>query len=104
MEAVVERARPARIHLVLPAGIEFPDSWIEALLEEVPVFREQTLAQAVSRPLNEDQPAALISDREIDAGGWASLVRLGDPEGLAFASREHEARWTAEELRYGERN
>lgn len=90
--------------VTLPPSIEFPDAWVEALLDEVVVFQEQTLAQALSRPLGEDLPAALISDRDIDDAGWASLVRLRDPEGIAFASREYEARWTVEELRYGERN
>ena len=90
--------------VVLPRDVEFPRAWIDALLSEVPVFLEQTAEEALVRPLGDDLPAALISDTELDETTWARLVRLGDPEGIAFASREFERRWTVEELRYGERN
>ena len=90
--------------MVLPRDVEFPESWIDALLSEVPVFLEQTSEEALQRPLGDDLPAALISDTELNDAAWARLVRLGDPEGIAFASREFERRWTVEELRYGERS
>ena len=93
-----------RIGVVLPRDTGFPESWVEALLEEVPVFQEQTLEEAITRPLGDDLPAALITDSEIDEDAWALLVRLRDAEGIAFASREFEARWSLEELRYDERS
>ena len=93
-----------RIGVVLPRGTEFPDSWVEALLDEVPVFRLQTAEEALARHLGEDCPAALITDRDIDESTWEGLGRLRDPEGIAFACRAQEQRWCEEELRYGERS
>lgn len=103
--AYAHRGQDAQRRLVicLPAEHEktFDSGWIQAAQRLVPVFADQTAAQAArhARRLGDDRPAARITDPEVSPDHWRTLVRDADPEAVAFAWRPLEARWTAEVLR-----
>ena len=90
-----------RLVVCLPTEKAFDPEWIDAIQQVVPVFRDQTAAQAAATAerLGETLPAARITDREVSEAQWQALVQRADPEAVSFAWRPLEARWTREVLR-----
>jgi hypothetical protein len=93
-----------RLVAVIPSGVSLPADYLGELMRAVPVYRDQTLAEAAGRAavLGLDQPNARVTDRSVDRSLWAHLAETVDPEAVAFADRRLEARWQAEVLGYGE--
>jgi hypothetical protein len=83
-----------RISVVLRRGSSFPRDWVDAVRARVPVFLEQTLAEAVEHAsrLGDDLCAARIIDAG-DARGRGELARHADAEAVAFADRALERDW-----------
>ena len=92
-----------RIGVVLGQQTEVPADWLDALLEMVPVFRDQTLATALTHldRLGTTLPGARILDTECDGTAWQLLRAELDPESIVFADRELERRWQRECVGYG---
>ena len=92
-----------RITVVLPADLSAPE-WVESLRPLVPVFREQTLAQAArdAEHLGVTLPGARVSNDAVDAADWRRLQELADPEAVTFADRRLERRWVEQVLGYRE--
>jgi hypothetical protein len=84
-----------RITVVLPATQVFPEDWLEALRDEVPVYRDQTARQAAARAaeLGDTLPGARILDRDIDRDTWRALQAHAHPAAVCFAERSHEIAW-----------
>ncbi len=84
-----------RIGVVLSQTRQYPDTWIDALLDTVPVFRDQSLEQALdnAEELGDSLPGARILDRDLNASVWARLASIPDPEAITFAVRETEREW-----------
>ena len=87
-----------RTAIVLAAGVRVPKDWGLAAMAEVPVFRDQTFAEASLRPEShgDGRPGARILDGPPDDGGraWQRLADLADPDAVVFARRDLEAAWT----------
>jgi hypothetical protein len=81
--------------VVLPHGQHFPRDWLEALRDEVSVYREQSAREALehAEELGAEREAARVMDREIDRALWAELVTRADPAAVSFAERSYEAAW-----------
>jgi hypothetical protein len=103
-----------RISVVLPgtfcsradpraATARFPQDWVDAVRDLVPVYREMSAREAAEQAgaLGERLEGARILDREIDRSSWAMLVSNADPAAVSFAQREHEAAWTRGVVEYG---
>ncbi len=84
-----------RINVVLPEGRTFPDDWLSALREQVPVYREQSaiVAAASAAELGDTLDSARIMDTKIDAQLWTTLVSNADPAAVTFAERSYEIAW-----------
>jgi hypothetical protein len=93
-----------RIVVVLPADAQMPEDYVEALLDNVAVYRDQTVEQAVrnARSLGVSQPGARIIDTNIDKRSWRALRDQADAESVAFAVREHERAWQQRVLQYSD--
>lgn len=87
-----------RISIVLAAGVRVPKDWGLAAAAEVPVFRDQSFAEASARPEThgDGRPGARITDGPPEDGGaaWRRLVESADPDAVVFARRGLEAAWT----------
>jgi len=92
-----------RLCVVLPAGVSLPPDWIEAIRSRVPVFREQTIAEALvhAEDLGIDRPSARILDRG-DARSRAQLSERADAEAVGFADRALEQQWQRGVLGFGD--
>jgi hypothetical protein len=90
-----------RIAVVLPREQHYPASWLEAVRELVPVFRDQTAREAAAHAgeLGGARPNARIVDAP-DPRDWAELMEQADPAAVSFAQRAYEAAWTRQSLRY----
>lgn len=91
-----------RIAVVLPRNARFSEGWMLGLSEVVPVFREQSMADAAARAadLGDTMPAALV----VEAGAgdaWLRLLRRADPASVAFADRGLEQAWLREAVGLG---
>jgi hypothetical protein len=93
-----------RLSVVLRAESNLPPDWVEAVREEVPVFREQSAREAADHAdeLGDSREGARIMDRQIDRKLWSKLVDRADSAAVTFARREHEAAWVQRILRYGD--
>jgi radical SAM superfamily enzyme YgiQ (UPF0313 family) len=95
-----------RLTVVLRREFEPPGDWLQALLGQVPVFRDQSLARAVedASRLGEGLPGARIVDAPevIPEDARRELRRRADPGEVSFASRGHERAWIREVLGYRE--
>jgi hypothetical protein len=93
-----------RLVVVLPAGAEIEPEALEIMMEQVPVYRDQSLRQAAedAARLGEDLPNARVMDRVADPGLWKKLAVEADPESVSFADRGLEMRWQADVLGYAE--
>lgn len=94
-----------RITIVLPAAFTSPE-WVASVQPLVPVFREQTLAQACrdAALLGVSLPGARVMTfaDELDDADWKHLVTEADPEAVTFADRRLERRWVEQVLGYRE--
>jgi len=95
-----------RICVVLPRELHVPQDWLDALAEQVPVYREQSAREAAAhaQQLGDGREGARIMDRHIDAASWHTLVQHADSAAVTFARREHELAWVQRVLRYGDVN
>jgi hypothetical protein len=93
-----------RVSVVLERTAELPADWIQAVMDEVPVFRNQSLRQAVADAarLGDELPAARIVGRASDGADFARLEAEADPECVVFADRDLEALWQRRVLGYGD--
>lgn len=93
-----------RISVVLPAERRFSRDWIDAVRNEVPLFRDQSAREAAAHAaeLGEEREAARVLDTRIARAAWTKLVQEADPAAVAFAHRAHEAAWCQRILRYGD--
>jgi len=84
-----------RISVVLPQGASFPEDWLRALREEVPVYREQSAREAVAHAtqLGDEREAARIMDAQVVPELWSALLAHADPAAISFAQRDYEAAW-----------
>ena len=87
-----------RVGVVLGRNVEVAADWVSALLEAVPVYRDQTLGLALPTlsELGRTQPCARILDDGCDDGEWLRLRGVADPEVIAFANPVLERRWQQE--------
>jgi hypothetical protein len=86
-----------RICVVLPEGALLPEDWIEAVRDEVPVFRDQPLATAVqhAEDLGGRLPCArVLAPRDCSQALLEELGRRADGDSVCFADRALEERWT----------
>jgi hypothetical protein len=92
-----------RIAVVLPAGAQAGPEWIDAVRELVPVFRDQSLAQAAAdaEELGDTLPAARVVGTG-DEADWRKLAQVAEPSAVAFADRELEVRWLRAQLGFGD--
>ena len=93
-----------RISVVLPRELKLPADWLQALAEQVPVYREQSAreAAAYAEQLGDSREGARIMDSKIDAASWRKLVEQADSAAVTFARREHELAWVQRVLKYGD--
>lgn len=93
-----------RLCVVLGAQVAVDPDYLAALQHEVPVFREQTLRQALrdADGLGVTLPGARIMDEEADAGMLRELAQRADGEAVAFASRALESAWQRGVLGFGD--
>lgn len=84
-----------RINVVLPQDLTFSEDWLEALREQVPVYREQSLAEALKHAdeLGDTRDNARIMDTQITETSWKRLVQHADPAAVTFAHRAYESAW-----------
>jgi hypothetical protein len=84
-----------RVTVVLPRDAAFPADWLAALSDEVPVYREQTLREALERgeALGDTELRARVMDRAVDKASWRELGDRADPTSVAFADRALERAW-----------
>lgn len=93
-----------RVTVVLGEGVELPEDWVQAVMEQAPVFRDQSLrvAAAHAEELGVERPAARIVGESSDTLLLARLESSADPEAVVFAERSLEARWQRQVLGYGD--
>jgi sulfatase maturation enzyme AslB (radical SAM superfamily) len=84
-----------RISVVLPLGSRLPADFVDALRDVVPVYREQSAAQAAAHAaeLGDTLPMARIMDEDVPQTLWAELAREADPVAVAFRNVACEAAW-----------
>lgn len=94
----------SRLAVVLAEGVEVEPGWLEAVRALVPVFRDQSLAQAAqdAARLGEELPGARVVGSRVDPECLARLEALADPEAVVFADRALEARWQRQVLGLGD--
>lgn len=92
-----------RLGVVLTRDADVPADWVAALLEEVPVFRDQTLARALpmASELGSTQPRARIVDAACEDRDWLQLRSAADSDCIAFANPVLETRWQREVVGQG---
>ncbi|MCA8958672.1 MAG: radical SAM protein [Planctomycetes bacterium] len=92
-----------RIGVVLGRDTALPADWVEAVQELVPVFREQSAAEALADAvhLGDTLPCARIVDATCDDRTLGALQRGADLESVAFADRDLEQRWQTQRIGYG---
>lgn len=92
-----------RITVVLKATTQVPHDWVEAVMEQVQVFRDQPLTRALAdaSELGDTLPSARIVG-PVDATRLPQLEADVDPECVIFADRELETRWQRTVLGYGD--
>ncbi len=97
-------AQSQRVTVVLARGVDVPEDWVDAVREEAPVFRDQSLQQAArdAAQLGVELPCARIVGPATDAAARAKLVAEADPECVVFAERALEADWQRHTLGYGD--
>lgn len=91
-----------RVSVVLEQDVEVPLDWVQAVMSQSQVFREQSMQQA-SRDagrLGDELPGARIVGSSSE--GFAQLQAQADPECVAFADRVLEAQWQRKVLGYGD--
>lgn len=83
-----------RVAVVVPRGARLPPDWLLAVGAAVPLFQDQTAAQALREPsaLGGALPGARIQGA-VDAQQWAALLEGARPEAVAFEDRALEERW-----------
>jgi hypothetical protein len=93
-----------RVTVVLGDRVEVPEDWVQAVMEQAPVFRDQSLRVAASHAeeLGVERPAARIIGDAADSLLLARLEASADPETVVFAERDLEARWQRQVLGYGD--
>jgi radical SAM superfamily enzyme YgiQ (UPF0313 family) len=89
-----------RIAVVLPREASFPQGYLDALREEVSVFREQSSRTALEHAerLGAELPGAWIADHAVSEESMGELERRADADAVAFAGRELERQWQARTL------
>jgi hypothetical protein len=92
-----------RLCVVLPRELAVAPDYLEALMREVPVFRDQSLAAALREVerLGDTVPAARIVEDADDAAALAALVARAEPSAVAFADRAREQAWQRGALGFG---
>ncbi|MBS2021659.1 MAG: B12-binding domain-containing radical SAM protein [Deltaproteobacteria bacterium] len=94
-----------RVTVSLPEGALLPQDWLQAVMHEVPVFRDQPLSQALrdAEELGQSLPGArVIADAQASREDLASLARRADADCVTFADRALESHWTLRVLGYGD--
>jgi radical SAM superfamily enzyme YgiQ (UPF0313 family) len=93
-----------RLVVVLPRDADLAPDYIDALRAMVPIYRDQSLRQAVAdaAALGAALPGARVLDAEFDARSWKALRAAADPEAVTFADRRHERAWQRGVLGYGD--
>jgi hypothetical protein len=93
-----------RVSVVLGAAVQVPADWLVAVSEEVPVFRDQSLAQAAkdAARLGDDLPCARVLEGAPDAAAMETLEAQADSDAVAFADRSLEQRWQQQALGYAD--
>jgi hypothetical protein len=93
-----------RVSVVLGASVAVAPDWVQAVMAEVQVFRDQSLAVAAADAarLGDELPGARIVGAADDAADLKKLEAEADPECVVFADRRLEARWQQQRLGYGD--
>jgi hypothetical protein len=89
-----------RISVVIPRSIQMPDEYVDCLMEDVPVFKDMKIDEALAHAetLGSEIPGArIVGDitLEQDMAALTELAGRADPEAVVFASRQLERWWTA---------
>lgn len=84
-----------RVCVVVPRGALLAPDFLQALADEVPVYREHSAEEAwrLRAELGVSQPFARVMDDEIPAALWKQLVRDLDPDSVSFRDVGHETAW-----------
>jgi Radical SAM superfamily/B12 binding domain len=92
-----------RLVVVVPTEAALPASWLEAVQELVPVYREQRAHEALrdAERLGDDLPFARIVDDAIPRALWSELVAACDPACVSFRARDAERAWVRGVLEHG---
>ncbi len=93
-----------RLAVVVPRSALLPRDWIDAVRATVPLFVEQSLAQAArdAAELGVEVASARIVGALDDPRALERLRRHAEPSCVAFADRAMESRWTREALTSGD--
>jgi radical SAM superfamily enzyme YgiQ (UPF0313 family) len=93
-----------RLVAVLPPDTEFAPDYITALRQEIPVYVDQRLLEALRDPegLGARLPRARILDAEVNSRDWKCLREKTDPEAVSFAFRSLERDWQWNVLSYND--
>ncbi len=93
-----------RVSVVIGLSVQLPMDLVQAVMSMAQVFKEQTLAQALSdaAELGEELPAARIFGDASEGAVLSKLQAEADPECVVFANRGLEARWQRQVLGYGD--
>ena len=94
-----------RLCVVLPAGALLPEDWIDAVRDEVLVYRDQPLLTALqhAEDLGGSLPCArVLAPPDAARALLDELARRADCDSVSFADRTLEARWTRAALGYGD--
>lgn len=93
-----------RLVVVLPRDAAWDPDYLEALMDEVPVYRDQSVAEALEAPaeLGDTRPRARILTPELDRADWQALRAEADPEAVSFADRRLERAWVELALGYAD--
>lgn len=83
-----------RVVIVVPKGAQLDREWLEAASEQVPVYRDQSVKQALVALEEEEGPttrARILG--AVTPAQWSALVEAAEVEDVSFADRELEAKW-----------
>ncbi len=92
-----------RLTVSLKVSAAMPPDWVTAVMQQVPVFRDQPASRAVAdaNALGDTLPSARILG-EVDESTLARLQAVVDPEAVVFANRTLETVWQRRVLGYGD--
>jgi sulfatase maturation enzyme AslB (radical SAM superfamily) len=89
-----------RLCVVLPRESALSRDFVAALMQELPVYREQSAQEAWTRrsELGGNEALARVMDDDIPAPLWQALARDLDPDSLAFRALRYESAWVRQVL------